>query len=141
MKAVLLRLGVSLFILAAASVAAADDIAYWNFSNNASGYGTNVGKLLVSTGVEAHFWSGIGEPYGQQAFSNNGWDSTSDNWSVDVNTTSFTSINVSSKHYAYHINSAIKYFYLVAMCVMVCAWKRQMHGNSVKTYSMLCASK
>ena len=109
MKPVLLCLGALMFILVAASGAAADDIAYWNSFNDASGYGTNVGRDLYSSGVEAHFWSGIGQPYGQQAFSNNGWDSTGDNWWIDVSTVDFTSINVSSKHYAYHDVSTNEY--------------------------------
>ena len=40
-----------------------------------------------------------------------------------------------------HIDTANKYFYSEALRVMIRGWKRQMHGSSVKTYSMLCASK
>jgi len=31
--------------------------------------------------------------------------------------------------------------YPMVLYVIVRAWKRQMHENSVKTYSMLCANK
>lgn len=85
--------------------AQAEDIAYWNNVETASGNAANTGKLLTVVGAQAPFWSGVGYPNGQQANSNSGWDATSDHWLVDVNTTGYSNLTMSVLNIAYYDSS------------------------------------
>lgn len=91
--------------LGASSSALADDIAYWNNFDTAGGTASNTGRILSVYGASAPFWSGVGLPNGQQAFSNTGWDSTSDYWWVDVDCSGYSSLTLSSLNLGYYDSS------------------------------------